>query len=89
MRPRRSRRSSSALSFGCTSQARSGRSGEGGAQAGGEADAEGIIAFARTRLAEFKAPKSVDFVSTPPRGPSGNVLRMMLRERIGLGGSGV
>jgi long-chain acyl-CoA synthetase len=47
---------------------------------GAAPDAEAIIAFARTRLAGFKVPKSVDFVSSLPRGPSGKILRRMLRE---------
>jgi long-chain acyl-CoA synthetase len=47
---------------------------------GAPADAEGIIAFARTRIAAFKAPKSVEFVDALPRNPSGKVLRRVLRE---------
>ena len=47
---------------------------------GAAPDAEDIIVFARTRLAGFKVPKSVDFVSALPRGPSGKVLRRVLRE---------
>jgi acyl-CoA synthetase (AMP-forming)/AMP-acid ligase II len=47
---------------------------------GAKPDAEDIISFARTRLAGFKVPKSVDFVLALPRGPSGKVLRRMLRE---------
>lgn len=41
-------------------------------------DAE-IIAWARTRIAAFKCPKSVDFVETLPRNPSGKILRKDLR----------
>lgn len=44
------------------------------------ADAQDIIAFARARIAGFKVPKSVDFVSALPRGPSGKILRRKLRE---------
>jgi long-chain acyl-CoA synthetase len=48
---------------------------------GCEAATEDIIAFARTRIAGFKAPKSVDFVQGPlPRGPSGKILRRAVRE---------
>jgi acyl-CoA synthetase (AMP-forming)/AMP-acid ligase II len=47
---------------------------------GAERNAEDIIAFARTRLAGFKVPKSVEFVAALPRGPSGKVLRRVLRE---------
>jgi long-chain acyl-CoA synthetase len=42
-------------------------------------DAEDIIAFARTRIAHFKAPKSVDFVDALPRNASGKILRRELR----------
>ncbi len=44
------------------------------------ADPQDIIAFARTRIAGFKVPKSVDFVTALPRGPSGKILRRVLRE---------
>jgi acyl-CoA synthetase (AMP-forming)/AMP-acid ligase II len=43
-------------------------------------DADDIIAFARTRIAHFKAPKSVDFVDALPRNASGKILHRQLRE---------
>ncbi|ENZ78119.1 MULTISPECIES: fatty acid--CoA ligase [Caulobacter] len=42
-------------------------------------DAADIIAFARSRIAGFKAPKSVDFVPALPRNASGKILRRELR----------
>ncbi|WP_454761123.1 fatty acid--CoA ligase [Caulobacter segnis] len=42
-------------------------------------DAADIIAFARTRIAGFKVPKSVDFVEVLPRNASGKILRRELR----------
>ncbi|MES2894405.1 MAG: fatty acid--CoA ligase [Pseudomonadota bacterium] len=39
-----------------------------------------IIAFARGRIAGFKAPKSVDFIAALPRNASGKILRRELRE---------
>jgi acyl-CoA synthetase (AMP-forming)/AMP-acid ligase II len=39
-----------------------------------------IIAWAKERIAGFKCPKSVDFVSELPRNPSGKILRKDLRE---------
>lgn len=42
-------------------------------------DPDDIIAFARTRIAHFKAPKSVDFVTALPRNASGKILRRELR----------
>ena len=48
---------------------------------GQQASGDDIIAFARTRIAGFKAPKSVDFMEGMlPRGPSGKILRRALRE---------
>lgn len=49
-------------------------------KAGSSASATDIIAWARQRIAHFKAPKSVDFVETLPRNPSGKILRRELRE---------
>ncbi|MDZ4370235.1 MAG: long-chain-fatty-acid--CoA ligase [Phenylobacterium sp.] len=39
-----------------------------------------IIAYARTRIAAYKAPKTVDFIDALPRNPSGKVLRRELRK---------
>jgi acyl-CoA synthetase (AMP-forming)/AMP-acid ligase II len=39
-----------------------------------------IIAWARQRIAAYKAPKSVDFIDALPRNPSGKVLRRELRK---------
>jgi acyl-CoA synthetase (AMP-forming)/AMP-acid ligase II len=44
------------------------------------ADAAEIIAFARTRIAAFKVPKSVDFIDALPRNAAGKILRRQLRE---------
>ena len=43
-------------------------------------DPEDIIAFARARIAGFKAPKSIDFIEALPRNASGKILRRELRE---------
>jgi long-chain acyl-CoA synthetase len=43
-------------------------------------DPQDIIAFARTRVAAYKAPKSVDFIEALPRNASGKILRRELRE---------
>jgi long-chain acyl-CoA synthetase len=40
-----------------------------------------LIAFARERLAGYKLPRSVDFVSELPRTPSGKVVKHELRTR--------
>lgn len=43
-------------------------------------DAADIIAYARSKIAHYKAPKSVDFIDALPRNPSGKILRRQLRE---------
>jgi len=47
---------------------------------GATPDPASIIAFARTRIAAFKAPKSVDFIDALPRNASGKILRRELRD---------
>ena len=47
--------------------------------AGAKATEADIIAFARSRIAGFKVPKSIDFIDALPRNPSGKILRRELR----------
>jgi acyl-CoA synthetase (AMP-forming)/AMP-acid ligase II len=47
---------------------------------GEEPTADSIIAWAKERIAAYKAPKSVDFIDALPRNPSGKILRKDLRE---------
>jgi long-chain acyl-CoA synthetase len=49
--------------------------------AGAVVEADELVAFARTRLAGYKLPRSLDIVETLPRTPSGKVLKRELRER--------
>lgn len=42
-------------------------------------DPNEVIAWARERVAAFKAPKSVDVIEVMPRNPSGKILRRELR----------
>ena len=44
-----------------------------------------IIAFARSRIAAFKAPKSIEFVAALPRNASGKILRREIRDRYWAG----
>lgn len=46
-----------------------------------------LIAFCKDRLASFKKPRSVDFVSELPKSANGKVLRRELRERYWQGRS--
>jgi acyl-CoA synthetase (AMP-forming)/AMP-acid ligase II len=47
---------------------------------GAEIDEEAVIAWARERIAAYKAPKSVDFIEALPRNATNKVLRRVLRE---------
>ncbi len=47
---------------------------------GKEASEADIIAWARERIAAFKAPKTVEFIDALPRNASGKILRRTLRE---------
>jgi acyl-CoA synthetase (AMP-forming)/AMP-acid ligase II len=47
---------------------------------GAQASAAGIIEFMRSRIAHFKCPKTVDFLETIPRNPTGKILKRVLRE---------
>jgi acyl-CoA synthetase (AMP-forming)/AMP-acid ligase II len=49
------------------------------AKAGETVDEASVIAWARERIAAYKAPKSVDVVAAIPRNPSGKILRRELR----------
>ena len=49
------------------------------AKPGCEVDPDDVIAWARERIAAFKAPKSVDVIPLMPRNPSGKILRRQLR----------
>ncbi|MGW6612051.1 fatty acyl-CoA synthetase [Streptomyces erythrochromogenes] len=52
---------------------------------GGVTEAE-LMAYARDRLAHFKAPKRVLFVDALPRNASGKILKRELRDRFGAQG---
>ena len=49
------------------------------AKPGHAVDADDVIAWARERIAAFKAPKSVDIIPVMPRNASGKILRRELR----------
>ncbi|OAT85251.1 class I adenylate-forming enzyme family protein [Desulfotomaculum copahuensis] len=51
---------------------------------GVEASAEELIRYCKEKLAPYKAPRFVQFVSDLPRGPSGKILKRILREKLGL-----
>ncbi len=45
----------------------------------GAVDADELITFARSRIAAFKVPKTIDFVAVLPRNASGKILKKELR----------
>ena len=47
---------------------------------GANVSAEELIAFARERIAHYKAPRTIDFVDTLPRTPTGKILKRELRK---------
>ncbi|MFD0352469.1 fatty acyl-CoA synthetase [Streptomyces sp. NPDC127110] len=51
----------------------------------GEVTEAELVAYARERLAHFKAPKRVLFVDALPRNASGKILKRELRDRFGTG----
>jgi len=48
---------------------------------GQEATAEEILAFARLRLANYKVPKSIDFLQEIPKSGAGKILKRTLRDQ--------
>jgi long-chain acyl-CoA synthetase len=50
-----------------------------GASPGPELTAE-LLAFAATRLAKFKLPRTIDYVDTLPRDPNGKLYKRRLRD---------
>jgi HIP---CoA ligase len=48
---------------------------------GATLDEETVIAYTRQHLANFKTPRSVEFLDVLPRNPGGKVVKPLLRER--------
>jgi HIP---CoA ligase len=51
------------------------------AKPGAGLDEETVIAYTRQHLANFKMPRSVEFLDVLPRNPGGKVVKPLLRER--------
>jgi acyl-CoA synthetase (AMP-forming)/AMP-acid ligase II len=47
---------------------------------GADRDADGLRARLAVRLADFKLPRTIEFVDELPREPNGKVLKSKLRE---------
>ena len=50
---------------------------------GADLDEQTVIAYTRQHLANFKTPRSVEFLDALPRNPGGKVVKPLLRERAG------
>ncbi|TFV59966.1 fatty acid--CoA ligase family protein [Mycobacterium sp. PS03-16] len=48
---------------------------------GADLDEQAVIAYTREHLANFKTPRSVEFLDALPRNPGGKVVKPLLRER--------
>jgi acyl-CoA synthetase (AMP-forming)/AMP-acid ligase II len=48
---------------------------------GATLDAQTVITYTREHLANFKVPRSVEFLDVLPRNPGGKVVKPLLRER--------
>jgi fatty-acyl-CoA synthase len=46
-----------------------------------DALAEELLAYLRTRVARYMVPRSIDFIDTMPRLPTGKLYKQGLRER--------
>jgi acyl-CoA synthetase (AMP-forming)/AMP-acid ligase II len=53
-----------------------------GSTTGGPLTADDVIAFAKERLANFKVPRTVEFLDALPRNLGGKVLKTALRSRV-------
>jgi fatty-acyl-CoA synthase len=49
---------------------------------GAQASEEGLIAFARSEMAHFKAPRRIFLLDDLPRSPAGKILKRALRDRF-------
>jgi acyl-CoA synthetase (AMP-forming)/AMP-acid ligase II len=56
-------------------------------KAGANATAEEIIAFCKSEIASYKAPKGVEFVDSLPKSPQGKILKREIRKRYGSAGT--
>lgn len=48
----------------------------------GDLAAEDVIGHCKNKLAQFKMPKSVEFIDEIPRNPTGKILKRLLREQF-------
>ena len=49
---------------------------------GQSASEQEIIDYARNKIAKYKAPRMVEFVDSMPLGPTGKLLKRVLKEKV-------
>jgi len=57
-------------------------------KSGSEASAGELLAYCRERMAKFKCPKSLEFLPSLPKGPTGKILKRQLRNGASAGTAG-
>src|SRR3979409_1693488 len=65
------------------------RMGEGAAgvvalKAGHSVSEEELIAYTKERIAAYKYPRTIRFLETLPKGPTGKILKKELKQQIGV-----
>ena len=56
-------------------------------KAGQSVTEEELIAFTKERVAAYKYPRSIRFLDTLPKGPTGKILKKELKQQIGVASS--
>jgi long-chain acyl-CoA synthetase len=51
---------------------------------GATADADELIAYCKERIAAYKYPRSIRFLDSLPKGPTGKILKKELKLQIGV-----
>jgi long-chain acyl-CoA synthetase len=49
---------------------------------------EELIAFTKERVAAYKYPRTIRFLDSLPKGPTGKILKKELKQQIGVPASG-
>ena len=53
-------------------------------KAGQSVTEEELIAYTKERVAAYKYPRSIRFLETLPKGPTGKILKKELKQQIGV-----
>src|SRR5205085_10599396 len=47
-----------------------------------------LIAYVKERVAAYKYPRTIRFLDTLPKGPTGKILKKELKQQLGVGATG-